>query len=80
MRVVNHGTRRKLNEPVLSKAHVRFTHLWFWDGNPTEIMSRAVDETGYKFSLSSGSSMQLRGGKPRYHFNPVTAWYIKKDG
>ena len=36
----------KLQEPVLDKAHTYFRHLWNWDGNETEIMSRAIDETG----------------------------------
>ena len=37
----------KLQEPVLSKAHTRFRHLWNWTGGEAVIMSRAVDETGY---------------------------------
>src|SRR5260370_1428401 len=37
----------KLQEPVLSKAHTRFRHLWHWTGVAAAIMSRAVDETGY---------------------------------
>ncbi|RZM18378.1 MAG: sulfite dehydrogenase, partial [Pedobacter sp.] len=37
----------KLQGPVLSKAHTYFRHLWSWDGSPTEILSRATDETGY---------------------------------
>ena len=40
-------TPAKLQEPVLSKAHTRFRHLWNWTGGEAVIMSRAVDETGY---------------------------------
>ena len=35
-----------LDEPVLSKALVRFRMPWRWDGSPSVLMSRAVDETG----------------------------------
>src|SRR4051812_25876279 len=37
----------RLQEPVLSKAHTRFRHLWQRSGGEAVIMSRAVDETGY---------------------------------
>ncbi|MEI6949974.1 sulfite dehydrogenase [Paraflavisolibacter sp. H34] len=70
----------QLQEPVLDKAHVAFRYLWQWNGSETEIMSRAVDETGYvqpflkQLKEARGSDM---GG---YHLNPITAWQIKRDG
>lgn len=66
--------------PVLDKAHTAFRLLWHWNGEPTEILSRATDETGYvqptlrQLVDARGTDM---GG---YHLNPVTAWQIKKDG
>jgi sulfane dehydrogenase subunit SoxC len=36
-----------LAEPVLPKAFTRFTSPWRWDGRPTTLRSRGVDETGY---------------------------------
>lgn len=66
--------------PVLDKAHTQFKFLWHWKGDETEILSRATDETGYlqptmqQLILARGESM---GG---YHLNPITAWYIKRDG
>ena len=69
-----------LHGPVLDKAHTRFQLLWKWDGQETEIMSRATDDTGYtqptlqQLVAARGADM---GG---YHLNPVTAWIIKKDG
>src|SRR4029078_12435486 len=39
-------TAAKLQEPVLSKAHTRFRHLFNWTGSETAIMSRATDEKG----------------------------------
>lgn len=70
----------RLQEPVLDKAHTYFRYLWQWDGKETEILSRAVDETGYtqptltQLAAARGSDL---GG---YHMNPVTAWQIKRDG
>jgi hypothetical protein len=36
-----------LQQPVLPKAVTCFRYAWEWDGRPTEIVSRAIDETGY---------------------------------
>jgi len=66
--------------PVLDKAHTQFKFLWHWRGDETEILSRATDETGYlqptmqQLIAARGESM---GG---YHLNPITAWYINRDG
>ncbi len=70
----------RLQQPVLDKAHTGFRHLWQWDGQTTEILSRATDETGYtqptlqQLVNARGTDM---GG---YHMNPVTAWKIQRDG
>ncbi len=70
----------QLQEPVLDKAHTVFRLLWRWDGQETDILSRAVDETGYtqptmdQLIAARGTEM---GG---YHLNPITAWNIKADG
>jgi sulfane dehydrogenase subunit SoxC len=70
----------QLQEPILDKAHTVFRLLWRWDGQETEILSRATDETGYiqptlnQLIAARGEDM---GG---YHLNPVTAWRIRKDG
>ena len=69
-----------LQEPVLPKAHTRFRLLWNWDGKETEIMSRAVDETGY-IQPSRKELIAARGlGAVPYHLNPITAWKIRADG
>jgi sulfane dehydrogenase subunit SoxC len=70
----------QLQEPVLSKAHTYFRYLWQWNGLATEILSRAVDETGY----TQPSLKQLADARGTasggYHMNPVTAWQVKTDG
>jgi sulfane dehydrogenase subunit SoxC len=70
----------KLQGPVLSKAHTYFRHLWNWDGNETEILSRATDETGY-LQPTLKQLIAARGtAAGGYHMNPITAWQIKSDG
>ena len=44
-----------------------------WDGRPTEILGRAVDETGYTQPEMS-ALQRVRGRRTRYHLNPVTGW------
>jgi sulfane dehydrogenase subunit SoxC len=70
----------RLQEPVLDKAHTYFRHLWQWNGDETEIMSRAIDETNY----TQPTLEQLVGARGAaisgYHMNPITAWQIKRDG
>ena len=68
-----------LQQPVLPKAHTRFRFLWQWDGRPTEILSRAIDETGYTQPEWTALS-KARGRRTRYHLNPVTGWTIAADG
>jgi len=69
----------ELQAPVLPKAHTRFRLLWRWDGRPTEILSRAVDETGY-VQPEWPALLAARGRRTRYHLNPVTGWTIGADG
>lgn len=70
----------KLQRPVLDQAHTYFRHLWQWKGGETEIISRAVDETGY-IQPGRKELISARGaGAVPYHLNPVTAWLIRPDG
>jgi sulfane dehydrogenase subunit SoxC len=69
----------QLQPPVLPKAHTRFRLLWRWDGGPTEIVSRAIDETGY-VQPEWKTLQEVRGRRTRYHLNPVTGWAIGADG
>ena len=73
-------TAAQLQEPVLSKAHTRFRHLWNWTGNESVIMSRAVDETGYR-QPTRETLIASRGVSPvGYHTNPITGWLVRPDG
>lgn len=68
-----------LQEPVLSKAHTTFRYLWHWNGKPTLIMSRAIDETGYR-QPSYRELVAARESRGGYHFNPITVWEVKGNG
>ena len=73
-----HGAR--LQAPVLSKAHVRFRHLWNWGGEETTIISRAIDETGY-IQPTRETLLEARGRRAKaYHLNPVTGWVVRTNG
>ena len=69
----------ELQGPVLPKAHTRFRLLWRWDGAPTEILSRAVDESGYVQPEWTALDA-ARGRRTRYHLNPITGWKVGADG
>jgi sulfane dehydrogenase subunit SoxC len=68
-----------LQVPVLDKAHTGFRFLWRWNGETTEIMSRAMDETGYTQPFYK-TLLEARGGTGGYHFNPITKWIVQKNG
>ena len=72
-------TDAHLQPPVLSKAHVRFRSLWQWDGQDTEIISRATDQTGY-VQPTFDALRAVRGRRTRYHLNPITGWRVTRNG
>jgi sulfane dehydrogenase subunit SoxC len=75
-----HWNVATLQETVLDKAHTGFRYLWLWNGEETEIASRAVDETGYIQPTLKQLSDARGGNTGGYHFNPVTTWRIQRDG
>lgn len=68
-----------LHEPVLAKAHVRFTRMWKWDGRRATIMTRAVDETGAA-QPTLAQFRERRGAGTDYHYNYIRAWIVEPDG
>jgi len=67
-----------LQAPVLPKAHVRFRLPWQWSGEAVEIMSRAIDETGYV--QPTWDALSAVRGPRGYHSNPITSWTIDENG
>lgn len=69
----------QLLSPLNPRAHVRFQHMWQWNGNDSVIMSRAVDETGY-VQPTMAQLLAARGPGTAYHYNPIRAWRVARDG
>ena len=68
-----------LQAPVLSKCLTRFRLRWSWDGTPTRLMSRAIDETGY-VQPPREALVEARGLNSGYHYNGVQVWQVVADG
>lgn len=69
----------KLQEPVLPKAHTRFTRMWQWSGDAATLMSRATDETGAT-QPTLVKFREKRGQGTDYHFNYIRGWVVEPDG
>ena len=80
----------KLQDPVHTRAHTRFTFDWDWNGQDAVIQSRATDETG-ELQPTLGELSKLWGitmdewrqkdNKPRaIHMNAQQPWKVNKDG
>jgi sulfane dehydrogenase subunit SoxC len=76
-----------LQEPVLPRAHTRFTFDWAWSGEEAVIMSRCTDELGEVqpsraelYQYWSISEEESKKPAPVYHFNGIQPWRIASDG
>ena len=72
-------TEAELTSPVLAMAHVRFEHMWKWNGGAAHLMSRAIDETGYVQPMLE-LFRRVRGAGTDYHFNAIRGWLVQPDG
>jgi sulfane dehydrogenase subunit SoxC len=72
-------TQATLQEPVLPISLTRFRFPWTWDGQPTRLQSRAIDETGY-VQPTLAKLVEARGVNSFYHFNGIQTWDIAADG
>jgi sulfane dehydrogenase subunit SoxC len=69
----------RLESPTLPKALTRFNLDWVWDGSPTIIQSRAMDETGY-VQPSFQQLRAVRGTRSIYHNNAIQSWLVQESG
>jgi len=69
----------RLETPVLSKALTRFNLDWVWDGKPTIIQSRAMDETGF-VQPTYKQLRAVRGTRSIYHNNAIQSWLVQENG
>ncbi|MGU3340977.1 sulfite dehydrogenase [Methylobacterium mesophilicum] len=62
---------------------VRFTFPWTWDGTPTVLQSRCVDETGY-VQPTRQQLLAIRGdhgpSASIYHLNAIQSWAVASTG
>jgi sulfane dehydrogenase subunit SoxC len=68
-----------LDGPVLPQAFTRFRLAWRWNGSPSVLMSRAVDETG-AVQPTRAVLMATRGAQFRYHYNAIQSWNVAAGG
>jgi sulfane dehydrogenase subunit SoxC len=68
-----------LQEPILSKAPVRFRAAWQWNGGPTVLQSRATDDTGMVQPTRAQFAAE-RGLRGVYHYNAIASWRIDEKG
>jgi sulfane dehydrogenase subunit SoxC len=71
--------RARLEEPVMSKCLTRFNLDWVWDGKPTLLQSRAVDDTGY-VQPTYQALRAVRGSRSIYHNNAIQTWLVQESG
>lgn len=69
----------RLENPVLPKALTRFNIDWVWDGSPTVLQSRAVDETGH-VQPRLNQLRAVRGTRSIYHNNGIQSWKVAESG
>jgi sulfane dehydrogenase subunit SoxC len=80
----------KIQDPVHTKAHTRFTYDWAWNGDEATIISRCTDETGdvqatlAEMAKNWGITMaefRQAENKPRaIHVTAQQPWKINRDG
>ncbi len=68
-----------LQPPVLDRAFTRFRIPWHWDGKPTTIKSRAIDEMAY-MQPERSELVKRRGRHGFFHYNAIINWHIDSDG
>jgi sulfane dehydrogenase subunit SoxC len=64
---------------VLPKALTRFNADFVWDGSPTILQSRAVDDTGH-IQPRINQLRAVRGTRSIYHNNAIQSWKIAESG
>jgi sulfane dehydrogenase subunit SoxC len=69
----------RLETPLLPKCLTRFNIDWTWDGSPTVLQSRAIDETGY-VQPKINQLREVRGRRSIYHNNAIQSWKVAESG
>jgi sulfane dehydrogenase subunit SoxC len=64
---------------ALPKAQTRFQMDWVWDGKPTKIVSRSIDEKG-NTQPDRASFIAQMGTNALFHYNAQQTWNIDDNG
>ena len=71
--------RAALQTPVLPMSFTRFRIPWRWDGQPTILKSRAIDQSGYE-QPERDKLIAERGRHGYFHYNAIVSWSVSNDG
>ena len=69
----------QLDEPILPKSLTRFRAAWRWNGAPSTLLSRAIDQTG-AVQPTRTEVMAKRASGTFYHYNAIQAWSVDAAG
>ena len=69
----------RLENPILPKCLTRFNADWVWNGAPTVLQSRVVDDTGY-VQPKINQLRAVRGTRSIYHNNAIQSWRVSESG
>ncbi|MBI2803325.1 MAG: sulfite dehydrogenase [Gammaproteobacteria bacterium] len=69
----------RLQEPIMPKSLTRFRCDWSWDGAPTLLQSRCIDDTGY-VQPTIRQLREVRGTHSIYHNNGIQTWQVTDSG
>lgn len=69
----------QLGLPALPKAQTRFQMDWYWDGSPTKIVSRSIDEKD-NVQPDRASFIAAMGTNALFHYNAQQTWGIDAGG
>ena len=65
--------------PAQPKAPVHFRFPWRWDGKPTQLLSRCIDDSGRR-QPDAKTQRVGRGPATVYHNNAIRPWSVGADG
>jgi sulfane dehydrogenase subunit SoxC len=69
----------RLEGSPLPKCLTRFNIDWVWDGSPSILQSRAIDDTGY-VQPKINQLRAVRGTRSIYHNNAIQSWKVAQSG
>ncbi len=69
----------RIEGPIQNKALTRFNIPWVWNGKPSMLQSRAIDDTGM-VQPTYQQLRKVRGTMSVYHNNAIQTWQVQESG